>query len=145
MLQEVKSRNLSNLYLPGRFPEEFIPGFMQKASVLLATLADREIFSATVPNKIQAYMASGRPIISCLNGEGSRLVLESGAGLVAPAEDASALANAVFKLYGMSVSERQYMGNQGRIYFQTHFDHDYLVMQLIDIFADLLHQSDKAQ
>lgn len=145
MLQEMQSRNLSNLHLPGRFPVESMPGFMQKASSLLVTLADREIFAATVPNKIQAYMAAGRPIISCLNGEGSRLVLESGAGLVASAEDSSALADAVLKLYGMPASEREYMGNKGRIYFQAHFDHDRLVGQLIDYFSDLSKRGDKVQ
>ena len=140
MLQEAKNRNLSNLHMPGRFPIETMPGFMQKASVLLVTLADQEIFSATVPNKIQAYMAAGRPIIACLRGEGSRLVVEAKAGLAVPAEDAAALADAVLKLHGMSVMEREQMGRQGQAYFRTHFDHDHLVEQLIDHLGNVLQQ-----
>ena len=132
MLQEANNRNLHNLHMPGRFPLETMPGFMQKASVLLVTLADQEIFNATVPNKIQAYMAAGRPIIASLNGEGSRLVVEAKAGLAVPAEDAVALVDAVLKLYGMSVMEREQMGLQGQAYFRAHFDHDHLVEQLID-------------
>ena len=62
MLKEGQKRGMSNLHLPSRFPEETIPGFMQRASVLLVTLADQPIFAATVPNKVQAYMAAEQPI-----------------------------------------------------------------------------------
>jgi len=142
MIQEAKKRSLNNLHIPGRFPIETMPAFMQKASVLLVTLADQEIFSLTVPNKIQAYMASGRPIIACLNGEGARLVVEARAGLAVPSEDATALADAVLKLYSMPVSALDEMGQQGSAYFQEHFNHDRLVDQLISHFCNLLHETE---
>lgn len=131
MLTEVKARGLTNLHLPGRFPVETMPGFMQKASVLLVTLADQTIFAATVPSKVQAYMAAGRPIIASLNGEGARLIVEAGAGLASPAEDAKALVDAILRIYGLSPDERKVLGDNGRRYYQEHFDHDHLVDQLI--------------
>lgn len=131
MLEAAQQRNLGNLHLPGRFPVETMPGFMQKASALLVTLADRPIFAATVPNKVQAYLAAGRPIIACLNGEGARLVAEAGAGLSTPAEDAQALADTILRLYRLSPSEREKMGDNGRRYYQEHFDHEHLVDELI--------------
>ncbi len=131
MLKEARQRGLANLHLPGRFPVETMPGFMQKASALLVTLADRPIFAATVPNKVQAYLAAGRPIIACLNGEGARLVAEAGAGLATPAEDASALADTILHLYRLSAGEREKMGENGRRYYQQHFDHDRLVDELV--------------
>ncbi|TAJ80683.1 MAG: glycosyltransferase WbuB [Gallionellaceae bacterium] len=132
MMKEVQLRGLTNVHLPGRFPVETMPGFMQKASALLVTLADRPIFAATVPNKIQAYMAAGRPIIACLNGEGARLVVEAKAGLATPAEDPRALAEAVLQLYMQSSDERASMGDNGRRYYQEHFDHGRLIDQLIE-------------
>jgi glycosyltransferase involved in cell wall biosynthesis len=138
LLQEVKNRKLSNFHLPGRFPVETMPSFMQKASVLLVTLANHEVFAATVPNKIQAYMAAGRPILACLNGEGGRLVLEASAGLAVPAEDAKALSVAVLKLYGMSLLEREKLGDNGRNYYKEHFDNDKLVPELINHFQMVL-------
>lgn len=131
MQQQAKERGLANLHLPGRFPVETMPAFMQKASALLVTLADREIFAATVPNKVQAYMAAGRPIIACLPGEGARLVSEAGAGIAVRAEDGAALAAAVMQLYRMTESEREVLGRKGRAYFHEHFDHEKLVDQLI--------------
>ena len=131
MLKEVRQRGLTNLHLPGRFPVETMPGFMQKASALLVTLADQPIFAATVPNKVQAYMAAGRPIIACLNGEGARLVVEAKAGLATPAEDSRALAKTILHLYRQSPDEREVMGHNGRRYFQEHFDHGRLIDELI--------------
>lgn len=132
MIQEQASRNLDNLHLPGRYPVEAMPGFMQQASVLLVTLADEEIFRYTVPSKVQAYLAAGRPIIACLNGEGARLVDEAGCGLTVPAQDGKALAAAVLRMYRMAPQERRVMGEKAARYHQTHFSHDMLVDQLND-------------
>ena len=89
MREQVQVLGLTNLHLLGRFPANTMPGLMQKAGALLVTLADEPIFAMTVPNKIQAYMAAGRPILACLNGEGARLVAEEArAGFSVPAQDA---------------------------------------------------------
>jgi glycosyltransferase involved in cell wall biosynthesis len=143
MLKSALQHGLTNLHLPGRFPMETMPGFMQKASALLVTLADQPIFAATVPNKVQAYLAAGRPIIACLNGEGARLVVEAGAGLAASAEDARALADTILCLYGLSPREREKMGENGRRYYREHFDHDRLVDQLIGHLQSVCNRKEK--
>jgi len=131
MREQVQARGLTNLHLPGRFPGNTMPGLMQKAGALLVTLADEPIFAMTVPNKVQAYMAAGRPILACLNGEGARLVAEAQAGLSVPAQDAKALAAAVLQLYRLPAEERAQFGANGRRYFKAHFDHDKLVDELM--------------
>ena len=128
---QIAGRGLKNIYLAGRFPIEAMPEYLQKAEVLLVSLTDDPIFALTVPNKIQAYMASGRPIVASLNGEGARLVLESGAGISSPAEDPVALAKAILSLYQMTAEQRQQIGENGRAYYHNHFDHEVLVDQLI--------------
>lgn len=131
MCEQVQSRGLTNLHLPGRFPVNTMPGLMQKAAALLVTLADEPIFALTVPNKVQAYMAAGRPILACLNGEGARIVEEAHAGIGVSAGNAKALAAAVLKLYHLSPEQRAELGANGRRYFQAHFDHDKLVDELM--------------
>lgn len=133
MLQETKKRGLTNLHLPGRFPVEMMPGIMQAASALLVTLANRETFALTIPSKVQAYLAAGRPIVASLNGEGANLVVESGAGIAVPAEDGEALADAVLSLYYAPSREREAMGVRGRLFYKQHFLHDTLVDRLIDL------------
>ncbi len=131
MRQESERRQLTNLHLGGRYPVEAMPFLLAKASALLVTLADRPIFAATVPNKIQAYMAVGRPIIACMNGEGARLVVEADAGIAVPAEDPDALADAVLRLYSMSADQREQLGANAQAYYREHFDHEKLVTELI--------------
>ncbi|MBC7742926.1 MAG: glycosyltransferase family 4 protein [Bdellovibrionaceae bacterium] len=131
MNQQVQVKELLNVFLPGRFPVETMPAFMQKASALLVTLADQPIFAMTVPNKIQAYLASGRPIIACLNGEGARMVAEAEAGISVPAGNAQALADAILRLYNMPTQAREKMGINGRNFYKKHFNHDELIIELI--------------
>ncbi|MEY3808060.1 MAG: hypothetical protein RI893_1036 [Pseudomonadota bacterium] len=135
--EQVQTRNLSNLHLAGSYPVETMPGLMRQAAALLVTLADQPIFAATIPNKIQAYMAVGKPILACLNGEGARIVSAANAGLAIPAENAAALAEGVLHLYRMSAEEREKIGQNGREYFREHFDHERLVNQLIDHLHEL--------
>ncbi len=132
LLEEVARRSLNNVELPGRFPLSAMPQMMAEASALLVTLAAQEIFEYTVPSKVQAYMAAGRPVIASLNGEGARIVRESGAGIAVPAEDGSALAQAILRLRDMTPAERQSMGDAGHAWYQAHYREDMLVEMLLN-------------
>ncbi len=131
MQQQVKSKSLTNLHLMGRFPASAMPFLLSNASALLVTLADQSIFAMTVPNKIQAYMAVGRPIIACLNGEGARLIREADAGVTVAAEDGFGLAQAILQLYKKTPDERNRLGLNGQRYYQRNFDRDTLIEQLL--------------
>jgi len=131
MRSQIDKHNLDNLFLAGRFPVQAMPYLLSRASALLVSLADRPIFAATVPNKIQAYMAVGRPIIASMNGEGARLVEEAEAGIAVPAEDGKALASAILKLHAMPQSMRKKMGANAQEYYRKHFDHENLIADLI--------------
>lgn len=143
MRDEVERRGLQNVEFLGRFPVATMPGLMQQAAALLVTLADRQIFAATIPNRVQAYLAAGRPIVASLNGEGARVVIEAEAGFSAPAEDAPALAQAILALHGMSATERETLGKNGRAYFEQHFDHEMLMTQLLEHLGTISTQGSK--
>lgn len=134
---EVFRRNLVNVKLLGRFPLSAMPSIMSRASALLVSLAESPIMSQTVPSKIQAYLAAGRPIIASLNGEGARVILEAGAGIASPAEDARGLANAILQLSGLPLEELESMGKHGRNYYETHFEPHSLAKKLKQILASL--------
>lgn len=138
LIKEIKRRELKNVYLPGRLPMQQMPGLMRQASVLLVTLSTQPIFLATVPSKIQAYMAVGRPIIASLDGEGARLIKEAQAGIIVPAGNASALAQAVYKASSMKKIELEQLGKNGQAYFQLHFNSDKLIDQLITHFYNTI-------
>jgi glycosyltransferase involved in cell wall biosynthesis len=129
--EQVTSRKLSDtVRLFGRFPSETMPALFAQADAMLVTLRRDPIFSLTIPGKIQSYMASGRPIIAALDGEGASLVEQSGCGMSCPAEDAGALAETVLRLYNMSPTERSALGDQGRAYCLANFDRGTLLDRL---------------
>lgn len=138
--QQIIVKKLTNLHLEGRFPVETMPTLMRQASALLVTLTNQPIFELTIPSKIQAYLAVGKPIVACLNGEGARIVAEAKAGLAVKAEDGEGLAQAIVKLYQMSDSERAQMGANARAYFKQHFDEEKLTIQLIEHFEMLINK-----
>lgn len=124
---------LDNLVLTGRFPMAAIPAIYAQAACLLVTLRDEEIYSFTVPAKVQAYLAAGRPIIASVNGEAARIVTEARAGVTCPADDAPAVARAIRALHGMTSSERADMGASGRRYFLEHFEMRRQAAELVTI------------
>jgi glycosyltransferase involved in cell wall biosynthesis len=136
--QEIAHRGLrGTLRLLGRFPVESMPRFFALADALLVTLRNEPVFSLTLPTKIQSYLACGRPVVAALNGEGARIVVESGAGIAANAGDAAGLADAVLKLHRMPKPEREAMGRRGREYFEREFERSMLVNRLEDWMLEL--------
>lgn len=144
MQTEINKLGLKNIHLMGRYPSKSMPSIMRKADALLVSLSDRPIFAATVPNKVQAYLAVGKPILASLNGEGAMVVEESGAGISTAAEDSEELADAILKLYRMTEEERNTMSINGRDYFKKNFDQEMLINQLINHFNEVVKKgSDK--
>jgi len=131
VMQQITLRGLSNtMHLLGRYPSKAMPGFFSQADVMLVTLKRDPIFALTVPGKIQSYMACGRPIIAALDGEGGKLVSESGAGLSSPSEDVEALAKSVLAMYRMPQEQREEMGRLGKKYCEMNFEREMLIDQL---------------
>lgn len=122
LAQQKKSRALHNLELPGRFPMQTMPSIFNRAQALIVSLEDDPIFELTIPSKIQAYLAAGKPVLASLNGEGAQVVLEAKAGLASPAGNSSALAANILKIKAMSSEERAEMGRQGQSYFLEYFE-----------------------
>jgi len=136
---EIFSRNLINVELPGRFDLIDMPLVMSKASALLVSLMRSQIMSKTVPSKVQAYLASGKPIIASLDGEGARIISEAGAGLICDAEDAKGLARSIISLRNMSTKEREFMGQNARDYYEANYEPRFLGHKM----KELLHSSHK--
>ncbi|KPA96673.1 MULTISPECIES: glycosyltransferase family 4 protein [Pseudomonas] len=131
--EQQQEHQLSNLVLPGRFPSQSMPQVFARSSALLVSLNNEEAFAQTIPSKIQAYLAAGRPVIACLNGEGARIVLEARAGLACPAEEVLPLVDAIRHMAGMSPEEREAMGRSGRDYFGRHFEMQMQVRRLVEL------------
>jgi glycosyltransferase involved in cell wall biosynthesis len=65
-----------------------------------------------------------------LDGEGARIVRESGAGLACDAQRPDELARCVLELHAMPRERREEMGRRGREYYAEHFARDGLLARL---------------
>lgn len=131
---EVARLGLQDSFLfVGRYPVNTMPWFFNQADVMLVSLKDDFIFSLTIPTKIQAYMAMGKPIVTMLNGEGSHVVEEAGCGVAAKSGDYSSLAANVQRLHDMSKDERDKMGAAGRTYYDKVFAKDLIIDRVISL------------
>jgi glycosyltransferase involved in cell wall biosynthesis len=124
---------LDNLVLPGRFSMEVMPRIFELSSVLLVSLNDENVFAQTIPSKIQAYLAAGRPIIACMNGEGARVVCEARAGFASPAGQVLPLVANILAMKALGEAERAAMGRSGKAYFEANFDMTVQVARLVEI------------
>lgn len=140
-IEEQKAlRGLDNLILAGRFPPSEMPQFFSRAAGLLVTLKREEIFAYTIPSKVQAYLAAGRPVIAALDGEGARVIEEAGAGLSCPAEDSAGLARCIEQLFHMPAEEREKFGKSGREYFLANFEMARQSQRLVEILEKRINE-----
>ncbi|WP_437617015.1 glycosyltransferase family 4 protein [Sorangium sp. So ce834] len=133
--REAEVRALSNIVFIGQQPHERMPHLFALADVLLSHLKRDPCFELTIPSKIPAYMAAGRPVLVAASGDPADLVRDSGAGLACEPEDPAALAAAVRRLREMTPEARRAMGEAGRRHFLRWFTRDALVTRYEEVFA----------
>ena len=77
-------------------------------------------------------MAGGRPIITCIDGEGSRVIQQAQAGCVGESGNPQALYENIMKVYNMSCPQRKAMGDNAKSYHLKHHSREKVLKQLID-------------
>ncbi|WP_255534228.1 glycosyltransferase family 4 protein [Polynucleobacter sp. AP-Feld-500C-C5] len=131
LVDQIKSRNLEGcIFLFGQHPLEAMPLFFDQADALLVSLKDEPIFALTIPAKLQSYLSAGKPILGMLNGEGAKVIIDSGSGLSISSGDALGLANSVLKLLSMTSEERAEMGQKGIEFSIKEFNKEKLITAL---------------
>ena len=118
----------------GSYPSEEMPNFFACADALLVTLKKNLIFSMTIPNKIQSYMACSKPIIANIDGEGGRVILEAKCGLVSPSEDYISFSKSIIDFLKLGANEKELMGKNASLYFEKEFDREKQTNSIINIF-----------
>ena len=105
--------------------------FFLHADALLVSLKKDPIFDITIPGKLQSYLASSKPIIAVLNGEGKRVINESMSGIVVEPGNVVGLTAAFNKMSQLDTEEIDKMGNNGFSYAEKHFKKE-TTLELLD-------------
>lgn len=142
--QQVSERQLDNVLLLGRHPLDAMPALFATVDALLVSLKTNEVFEKTIPGKVQAYLASGKPILGMLDGEAARVIEEAGAGLACSSGDRQAFSSIVEQMALMPPLQREAMGGLGKRYYEEHFSKEKLFSNLVRLFSQATRRDDKS-
>lgn len=125
-----QAEGLNNITFHGRRDLGEMPSFYAMADVLLITMGKDPVLSATLPGKVQSYMAAGKPVAGAIDGETARLINEEAlCGACCGAEDAPALAE-ILRQMAADPEKRKEYGCNARRYYREHFQKTKFLVEL---------------
>ncbi len=133
---------LNNLYFLPTVPMNDVGCYLKSADCLFVHLIDEPLFEITIPSKIQAYMAIGRPILLGVKGNAADLVLDSNSGVTFKPGDHHALVDSAISLYNMSKNQLDQLGSNGKEYYFNNLSSKQGINQFISLFNQVIHSKD---
>jgi colanic acid biosynthesis glycosyl transferase WcaI len=117
--QIAENSQLTNVIFIPKVPMDRVGAMLQRAEVLLVHLKDDPLFKITIPSKIQAYLAVGKPILVCVQGDAAAIVEEAQCGRVAISENSQSIADGVLYLSSLSTDELVAMGANAQAFYKA--------------------------
>ena len=112
------SLSLHNLTFLGRRPPAEMGALMSIGDVHLVSLNDHPLASMTLPSKLVATLASGRPVLAVATGETARVVREADAGWTVAPGDCEGLVDAVRHAHAAGRIGTDRLGAAARRYYE---------------------------
>lgn len=134
----VAARRLANIVFVGRCPQEEVPAYAAIADALYVGLVAGFLAGLSVPSKVPAYLACGRPVLSSVPGETAELIERYQLGVNCPSATASGIAEGIRQMTGFDVAQRQEMGRRARSLFLGNFAIAPLLREHEAVFASTL-------
>ncbi|HEY9687316.1 MAG TPA: glycosyltransferase family 4 protein [Coleofasciculaceae cyanobacterium] len=135
LAEELKLRNVR---FWGALPKNRVSKFIMEGDLSIINYRKLGIFGQVLPNKLFDYLAAGRPILAGVpEGEVSRVLEESGAGLCVEPENVQAMAEKILWFYH-NQSEGQKMGVRGQHYVSRKFHRNQLVENFLELFPRVI-------
>jgi glycosyltransferase involved in cell wall biosynthesis len=125
----------------GFFPEAQLSALFASADIAVVTLA-QGFGDTSVPSKILAYMAAGRPVVAAApaGSETAREVTASRAGIVVPPADGRAMSEAIRRLMDDGVA-RGRMGDDARARVSAHWNRAAVLSRYLRLFNSMVGEA----
>jgi len=128
LITEVKNRGLQNFFaFIDSVPPTEIAEIFSASDFSLVSLQKNEIFSMTIPAKLQSSMACGKPILLSASGEAQEIVNKAKCGFVSNAGDVEGLIKNVMKIEKLKKCQIDSLGANSRQYFEDNFEKERLL------------------
>ena len=102
-------------------PAVEVPKILSESDVAFVSFKNNELFSKTIPAKLQSYMACGKPILAVALGETKRIVEESNSGLVSNPDDVLKLVDNIIHFISHK-GNLSIMSKNSMEYYQKNFN-----------------------
>lgn len=132
-----RERNLDNMkFLPFQ-PREDVSLVLASADISIITLLKGKA-KTSVPSKILAIMASGRPILASVDCDSdvAETIKEGKCGICVEPEDHKAIEDRILYLYHHSEKLKE-MGKNARIYLEKHFTRKIMIKKYEEFFLNV--------
>ena len=106
----------------GRKRPEEIPEILSECDVAFVSFADNKLWGATIPAKLQSYMACAMPVLAAATGETKKIIEESKCGICTFPGDEKSISNAIIQLLSYPEEKLKEMSDNSLNYSKTHFD-----------------------
>ena len=130
---EVERRGLDAVSFVPPVPFSEMTNVLALGDAHLVSLQDLPVFRTTLPSKLQATLAAGRPVVGAVTGDAADVITDSGAGLVVPPGDAGALSAAIARLADAGPQRLRELGESARSYYRRTFSEEATSRVLLDL------------
>tara|TARA_B100000767_G_C19669051_1_gene494467 strand:- start:186 stop:1079 length:894 start_codon:yes stop_codon:yes gene_type:complete len=128
---------LGEINFLGSHSVQKMPFFFKQADIMLLSLKNDDIFSKTVPAKLQAYLASAKPVFGMISGESKKIIIDSGAGWCSNSGDIESAYNNICEILKSDYKEISEKGFRGYEYYDKNFSKHSRFSQLDKIIKTL--------
>lgn len=134
---------LGNVIFKQRVAPEQIGEILDASGALLTHLAAKPVFSITVPSKIQAYLAAGKPILMGVEGESADIIRRAGAGVVVTPCDSDDIARGALELSKLSSNKLAELGGAGRLFYEKEMSQKIGIDRIVDVLNFAVAEEDR--
>lgn len=132
MRERVERDGLDNVTFVGSIGPDRIAAVLALGDLQIVPLADVPLFRMTLPSKLQATMAAGRPVLAALPGDGAQVVRDADCGIVVPPDDPETWTGAITEALDDPTWLRA-AGARARAYYDEHFAQTVGVARLVEL------------
>lgn len=136
LIRLVKLYRLENVIFIASQTQNLLPSFINASDVGIAPTRNINLCKGTLPVKMFEYMACGRPVVLCNEGQAKDIVMEANAGICIKSENSKELADAILRLYG-NKTLRDEFGINGRRFVVNNFSRKNLSAKFEQILLSL--------
>lgn len=135
-----KKYGLDNVQFLPRVSVDEVGDYLTAADALLVHLADEPVFEITIPQKTQAYMLAGRPILMAVRGEAGEIIKDAGAGFVVEPCKPEPLAAAATAMSRLPADELKEMADRGSAFYKANMSMENGVRAIDDLLKSVVDQ-----